>query len=169
MSRQFYLADDGTRWMRKSEFYRGKPDNFAKISDRRLWRYVVTDHCTGCIEVFYVLGSETSANLLSALIFAMTQRSDGTMHGVPKMVMMDPGSANKAGSTGCMFEACGIEVSINERENARAKGQVENANYIVETHFEAALKLLDEDRSAFDAWADGVIVERYEELLAQSM
>ena len=141
VSRQFYLADDGTRWMRKSEFYRGKPDNFAKISDRRLWRYVVTDHCTGCIEVFYVLGSETSANLLSALIFAMTQRSDGTMHGVPKMVMMDPGSANKAGSTGCMFEACGIEVIINERENARAKGQVENANYIVETHFEAALKL----------------------------
>lgn len=141
VSRQFYLADDGTRWMRSSEFYRGKPDNFARISDKRLWRYVITDHCSGCIELFYVLGSETSANLLSALIYAMTQRSDGTMHGVPKMLMMDPGSANKAGSTGTLIEACGIELIINERENARAKGQVENANYIVETHFEAALKL----------------------------
>ena len=141
VSRQFYLADDGTRWMRRSEFYRGKPDNFARISDKRLWRYVITDHCTGCIELFYVLGSETSANLLSALIYAMTQRPAGTMHGVPKLLMMDPGSANKAGSTGTLVDACGIELIINERENARAKGQVENANYIVETHFEAALKL----------------------------
>ncbi|MGH8053568.1 MAG: hypothetical protein ACREP4_06585 [Stenotrophomonas sp.] len=140
VSRQFYLADDGTQVMDKREFYRGKPANFTKIADRRLWRYACTDHASGCIELFYVLGAESSANLLTSLIHAMTQRSGGTMHGIPLMLMMDPGSAVTAGPTRNFINACGIELIINEVGNARAKGQVENANYIIEMHFEAALK-----------------------------
>lgn len=140
VSRQFYLADDGTQVMDKREFYRGKPGNFTKIAERRLWRYAITDHASGCIEVFYVLGAESSANLLTSLIYAMTQRSNGTMHGIPKLLMMDPGSAVTAGPTRNFINACGIELIINEVGNARAKGQVENANYIIETHFEAPLK-----------------------------
>lgn len=141
ISRQFYLADDGAQQMDRVKFYRGKPQNFGKIAERRLWRYVVTDHCTGCLEVFYVQGAESSANLLSSLMFAMTQRPDGTMHGIPKMLMMDPGSAGTAMATGNFLSACGVELIVNEVGNARAKGQVENAHYLVETHFEAALKL----------------------------
>jgi len=143
VSRQFYLADDGTRVMPKVEFYRGKPGNFAKIADRRLWRYACTDHASGCIEVFYVQGAESSANLLSALIHAMTLRPDGTMHGIPKALMMDPGSAVTAATTRNFVAAAGIDLIVNEVGNARAKGQVESANYIIETHFEAALKLRD--------------------------
>lgn len=60
--------------MPKAEYYRGKPANFERIADRRLWRYVTTDHASGCLEVFYVLGAESSANLLSALIDAMTHK-----------------------------------------------------------------------------------------------
>lgn len=141
ISRQFYLADSGTEVMTQREFYRGKPQNFQRISDRRLWRYVTTDHASGCIEIFYVLGAESSANLISALIHTMTQRPDGTMHGIPKYLMLDPGSAVTAGTTANFLAATGIEAIINEVGNARAKGQVENAHYIVETHFEAALKL----------------------------
>lgn len=141
VSRQFYLADTGTKVMDKREFYRGKPQNFAKIADRRLWRYVVTDHASGCIELFYVLGAESAANLISALIHAMTQRPDGTMYGIPKFLMMDPGSAMIAGPTKNFLLATGIEPIVNKVGNARAKGQVENANYLVERHFEAALKL----------------------------
>lgn len=140
VSRQFYLADDGTQVMDKREFYRGKPGNFTKIAERRLWRYAITDHASGCIEVFYVLGAESSANLLTSLIYAMTQRSNGTMHGIPKMLMMDPGSAVTAGPTRNFINSCGIDLIVNEVGNARAKGQVENANYIIETHFEAPLK-----------------------------
>lgn len=140
ISGQFYLADDGTRWMRKDEFYHGKPQNFGRISDRRLWRYVVTDHCTGCIEMFYVLGSETSANFLSALIYVMTKRASGTMHGIPRYLMTDPGSAPKAGPTAALVKACNIEYIINRRGNARAKGQVEGAHAIVGTDFELPLK-----------------------------
>jgi transposase InsO family protein len=159
VSRQFYLADDGMQVMGKREFYRGKPQNFTKIADRRLWRYVVTDHASGCIEVFYVLGAESSANLLSALIHAMTLRPDGTMHGIPKMLMTDPGSAMTAGSTRNFIAATGIELIINQVGNARAKGQVENANYLVEIHFEAALKTrapvtsLEEINTLAQQWA----------------
>ena len=55
--------------------------------------------------------------------------------------------------------ACGIELIVNEVGNARAKGQVENAHYIVETHFEAALKLrapvtsLEEINGLAQQWA----------------
>ena len=141
ISGQFYLADDGTRWMQKGEFYSGKPQNFGRISDRRLWRYVVTDHCTGAIEMFYVLGSETSANFLSSLIYVMTKRASGTMHGIPKYLMTDPGSAPKAGPTMSLVKACGIEFIINKRGNARAKGQVEGGHAIVGIDFELPLKL----------------------------
>lgn len=141
VSRQFYLADDGTQVMAKAEFYRGKPKNFTRIADRRLWRYCITDHASGCIEVFYVQGAESSSNLLASLMYAMTQRPTGTMHGIPRLLMMDPGSAVTAGTTRNFIASCGIDLIVNEVGNARAKGQVENANYIVETHFEAMLKL----------------------------
>src|SRR5690606_41424929 len=67
--RQYYLADDGMRPMPKREFYRGKPQNFERISHRRVWRYAITDHASGAIEPFYVLGAESAANLTSALIY----------------------------------------------------------------------------------------------------
>ena len=159
VSRQFYLADDGAKVMPKAEFYRGKPGNFQRIADKRIWRYVTTDHATGCIEVFYVLGAESSSNLLAALMHAMTQRPNGTMHGIPRLLMMDPGSAVTASTTRNFIAACGIELIVNEVGNARAKGQVENANYLVETHFEAALKLrapvtsLEEINGLAQEWA----------------
>ena len=141
VSRQYFLADDGAQVMDKRVYYRGKPGNFARINDRRLWRYVVTDHASGYIETFYVPGAESAANVLATLIYVMTERPDSVMHGIPKYLMTDPGSAMTASTTRSFLDALGIELIINEVGNARAKGQVENAQYIVETHFEAALKL----------------------------
>jgi transposase InsO family protein len=141
ISSQYYLAEDGLTPMPKAEFYSGKPQNFERISNRRLWRYVVTDHASGAFEVFYVLGAESAANLASALLHAMSRRPGCTMHGVPKRLMADPGSAVIASTTRNLLDALGIELIINEVGNARAKGQVENAHYIVETHFEARLAL----------------------------
>lgn len=141
VSRQYFLADDGAQVMDRRSYYRGKPGNFARINDRRLWRYVVTDHASGYIEVFYVQGAESSANLLATLIYVMTERAGSAMYGVPKYLMADPGSAVTAGTTRNFLDALDVELIVNEVGNARAKGQVENAQYIVETHFEAALKL----------------------------
>lgn len=140
VSRQFYLADDGAQILDKRQFYRGKPGNFAKINERRIWRYAVTDHASGTIEVFYAQGAESALNLIAALIHAMTERPDGTMHGVPKYLMTDPGSGMTAAATRNFCAALGIELIINQAGNARAKGQVENAHGLIERHFEAGLK-----------------------------
>ena len=159
ISSQYYLAGDGLHAMPKGEFYDGKPQNFARIEKQRLWRYVVTDHASGCFEVFYVLGAESAANLTASLIHAMSYRPDGTMHGVPKLLMADPGSATKASPTRNLCDALGIEVIINQVGNARAKGQVEQAHYLVETHFEARLALhapvrtLEEINTQAQAWS----------------
>jgi len=159
ISTQYYLAEEGMRAMPKAEFYRGKPQNFERISKRRLWRYCITDHASGAIELFYVLGAESAANLASALIHTMTRREGGTMHGVPKRLMTDPGSAMTASPTRNLLDALGIELMINEVGNARAKGQVENAHYLVERHFEARLALqapmtsLEQINTAAQRWA----------------
>lgn len=159
LSRQFYLADDGARVMPKAEFYRGKPKNFERISQRRLWRYVITDHASGCIEVFYVLGAESAANLVSALIHAMTDRPGGTMHGVPRILMADPGSAVTAAAITTCCQSLGIDLLVHAVGNPRATGQVENAHHLVETHFEALLKLtapvssLEEINTKAQQWA----------------
>lgn len=141
ISSQYYLADEGLKPMPAAEFYSGKPQNFERIARQRLWRYVLTDHASGCIELFYVLGAESSANLASALIHTMSRRPLGTMHGVPQRLMTDPGSAVTASATANLTAALGTELLINEPGNARGKGQVENAHYLVETHFEARLAL----------------------------
>lgn len=141
VSRQFYLAEGGTEQMDQVKFYRGKPGNFVKIASNRLWRYAITDHCAGAIEAFYVAGAESAANMLAALMHAMSKRTRGTMHGLPKYLMADPGSAVTSAVTRNFCKALGIELIVNEVGNARAKGQVEQANYLIERHFEAALKL----------------------------
>lgn len=159
VSRQFYLADEGTRTMPKREFYRGKPKNFEGIASRRIWRYVVTDHCSGCIEVFYVQGAESGANVIATLIHTMTYRPNGTMHGVPKIVMSDPGSGMVAAPVKNFLAALGVRFIPNQAGNARAKGQVENAQYIVERSFEATLKLqapvtsIEEINTLAQVWA----------------
>ncbi|XAI95378.1 DDE-type integrase/transposase/recombinase [Leptolyngbya phage Lsp-JY19] len=141
VSRQFYLSDDGARIMDKRTYYRGKPENFAAITSQRIWRYAITDHASGCIELLYVQGAESASNFLAALIHAMTERPDGTMHGRPIHLMSDPGSSVTAQVTKNLCAALGTNLIVNEAGNARAKGQVEQANYLIETHFEANLKM----------------------------
>lgn len=141
ISRQYYLAEDGLTVMDRRVFYRGKPQNFVRVNENRLWRYAITDHASGFILVYYVRGAESSINLLASMIYAMTQRGDGGMHGVPRYLMSDPGSAVTAQTTRNFCAAVGIEVIVNQAGNARAKGQVENAHWLIEREFEAAMKL----------------------------
>jgi hypothetical protein len=141
ISRQLYLADDGSRLMDRMRFYRGKPKNFEAIADRRIWRYAVTDHASGAFEVLYVQGAESAANAVAALIHAMTQRPDGTMHGAPAIVMSDPGSGHKNGPMANMLRTLGVRHIPHAAGSARVTGQVENAHSLIEEHFEACLKL----------------------------
>lgn len=149
--------DAGLQVMGEAEFYKNKPANLARIELDRVWRYAVTDHASGHIYVEYVLGAESGENLCTIFINAMQPRPGEPVHGVPLMVMLDPGSAN----TGAMFRnlcnALSVRLNINQVGNPRAKGQVEGAHNIIERSFESGLKLvrigsLDELNAAAARW-----------------
>ena len=144
ISTQFYLDDDGARALDHSQYYDGKPGNLKKIERKRLWRYVITDHTSGTIYVQYVLGAESAENLCDVLIQAMQKRGgQDPFHGVPLMIMTDPGAAMTSAMFRNLCKALSIELIINEVGNARAKGQVEQAHNIVECDFESGLRLMD--------------------------
>ena len=141
ISTQFYLADDGARVMNSAEFYDGKPANLKRIERKRLWRYVITDHTSGTLYVEYVLGAESAENLSAVLINAMQKRHEADpFHGVPWVLMTDPGAAMTSSLFRNLCRAMSIELIINQVGNARAKGQVEQAHNLVEREFESALK-----------------------------
>jgi hypothetical protein len=156
ISRQYYLADSGTELMDASVYYRGKPDNFLRINDRRIVRYAITDHCSGHVLLFYVLRAESALNVVSALIYAMTARDGIAMHGIPRVLYVDKGTYSATLQAFC--DALGIELIAHAAGNARATGQVECSHNLIETTFEAPLKLrrpvmsIDEINALVVAW-----------------
>jgi len=155
ISTQFYLDDDGAKVMNKAEFYDGKPANLKKIERQRLWRYVITDHTSGTIYVQYVLGAESAENLCNVLICCMQKRGEhDPFHGVPFMIMTDPGAAMTSAMFRNLCKSLSIELVNNKVGNARAKGQVEQAHNIVEREFESGLKLQKaETLEQINSWA----------------
>lgn len=148
ISTQFYLADDGAAPMNKAEFYDGKPQNLKRIEKQRLWRYVITDHTSGTLYLQYVLGAESAENLIHVLISAMVKRGEtDPFHGVPFIIMTDPGAAMTSSMFRNLCRALAIELVINKVGNARAKGQVEQAHNIVEREFESGLQLMQKPRT----------------------
>ena len=138
--------DTGLRVASHDEFYKNKPSNLVKIINDRVWRYTGTDHASGVIYCHYYFGGETSANLCDFFIRMMSPKADigkDPLRGRPKMVMLDPGSANTSSAFKTLCQALETEVQINKPNNPRAKGQVEKANDIVETHFESGLKFVE--------------------------
>ena len=138
--------DAGLRVMKEEEFYKNKPKNVVKIEQDRVWRYTGTDHASGTIAVQYYFGGETSANLCDFFIYMMQAKADtlkDPFRGVPRMVMLDPGSANTSAAFKNLCKSLDVHVQINKPGNPRAKGQVEKANDIVETAFESGLRFTE--------------------------
>jgi len=132
---------NGLRVMDQDTFYKNKPRNLARIAADRVWSYEITDHTSGWIYVEYVMGAESGENLCSVLINAMQERGDADLlHGVPRILMLDAGSANTAAMTRNLCHSLGIALMPHAVGNARATGQVENARNIIERKFESALR-----------------------------
>lgn len=131
----------GLEVMEAKEFYKNKPRNLLRIEMERVWRYVVTDHRSDTYYTEYVLGAESGENLANIFIHAMQKRHEhDPFHGVPFMVMLDPGSANTGAVFRNLCRSLQVHVQINKPGNPRAKGQVEKANDNVERKFESGLK-----------------------------
>ncbi|MFC7419374.1 transposase [Iodobacter arcticus] len=152
------LNANGLRVMDHAEFYKNKPKNVARIAADRVWSYEITEHCSGWIYAEYVMGAESGENLCSVLINAMQERGGADLlHGVPKILNLDPGSANTASMTKNLCRALGIQMVVHKAGSARATGQVENARNIIERKLEPGLKFqpvanLDELNALAKKW-----------------
>lgn len=135
-------AKAGLQVMDHAVFYKNKPANVKRIENDTVWRYVVTDHTSGWVYVEYVTGGETGQNLCNVFINAMQKRDADPAHGVPKMAMLDPGSANTGAVFKNLCKALSVLVQINTPGRPRAKGQVEQAQNLVECSFESGLKFV---------------------------
>lgn len=140
----YYLPKGGAviREMREEEFYSGKPDNWNKISGQMVIRYLMTDHLTDMRRLWYCQGAESGEHAADHLIRCMQRPEDprGMLWGVPKFLMVDPGSAQTGRKFRRLCKRLGIELIINKAGNARAKGQVEQGHNRVEVEFEHGLK-----------------------------
>ena len=138
----YYLRGaQGLSVMPQDEFYKNKPKNLERIESERVWRYVYTDHTSGAFYVEYVLGAESNENHCSTFINAMQSRGlADPFHGVPGVVMVDPGSANTSAMFKNLCASLGIAVQVNKPRQPWVKGQVEKTNDIIERRFEHRLR-----------------------------
>lgn len=132
---------NGLRVMAHDKFYKNKPKNVEKIAANRVWSYEITDHTSGWVFVTYVMGAESGENFCRALIMAMQERGEGDiLHGVPRILYADPGSANISSMVRNLCKHLGIQFIAHAPGNARATGQVEQARDLIERKFEAGLR-----------------------------
>lgn len=135
-----YYTPRGQAIMRDEEFYKNKPASMEKVR-MKVWRYVRYDHASGSVDVRYF--EEAGENQLSLFEFLMYTwgRQDGRLsYGVPKLLLWDKGSANTSRAIARLLDALGVEHQTHATGHAWAKGGVEQANNLVETHFESRLR-----------------------------
>ena len=138
----YYIKGGALQSMPREEFYKNKPHNLAKVVNDLCVRYACTDHTSGTIWARYYTGGETAENLVEFFLWCISQRDGCPAHGVPFMVMLDPGAANKSHLFKQLCKRLQVRLNINKVGNARAKGQVEQAHNIIERHFEGRLPFM---------------------------
>ena len=137
----YYTPNGQQHVLRDDEIYKNKPQWVEKVGNLKCWRYVLTDHYSGSIIVrYYQARGETQENMYDFLLYCWKQLEGRTMHGVPKILYTDKGSAHTAGGIQNAIESLGVKWLDHKAGNARATGSVEGAQNIVETQFESRLK-----------------------------
>jgi hypothetical protein len=136
-----YFASGGKqKIIGNDELYKNK--NFLE-GKMKCWRYVLTDHYSDslCVRYYAAMG-ETAANMYDFLLYAWGQKQSNVnvFHGLPELLIWDCGTANIAKATSNALKAFGVKTLPHLPGNPRAKGQVENANNLVETQFESRLR-----------------------------
>lgn len=133
-------AGFGLEEVHTTERYKNKLSHFAKIEHRLVQRYLMTDHASGAIYIWYALGGESTESVCQLLVNAIVQRGSQPFYGIPNHLMVDRGSANRSAMFLNLCQSLGINLITTQ--GARAKGQVEKMHDVVEREFESGLKLL---------------------------
>lgn len=136
-----YYMGGRQQLMTEQKFYKNKQENYAKIK-LKVWRNVRVDHFSGVVDVrYYESAGESQAMLFDFLMWTWGKQEGRLNHGVPKMLLWDKGSANTSHAIQNLLDALGVVHETHAAGHAWAKGAVEQANNLVETHFESRLKL----------------------------
>ena len=153
----FYLPD-GKAQVEKEERLREldetlynekKPHNLEKIGRQRITRWVITDHASGSLFVRYREGAENQQHAIEVLIECMCARHEEAgderdiFHGAPDQLYTDPGGPFVGVMMQGFLRKLGIRHIDHAPKNARATGQVENGQNLVETKFEGRLRFLE--------------------------
>jgi hypothetical protein len=156
-----YFAPGGKQHiLRDDEVYKNKPFLEGR-EDLKCWRYVLTDHYSASLCVrYYAARGETAVNMYDFLLYAWGKKNNPAyvFHGLPELLYWDKGSGNINKPTATALAALRVRTDTHMAGNPRAKGQVEEANNLVETHFECMLKLeevhsVDELNDAAERWS----------------
>ncbi len=138
----YYLPQGGQKIIEDNEAYKNKPFLEGK-AHLKIWRYVLTDHYSSsiCVRYFQRAG-ESMESLWEFLLYAWGVKQDVqyAFHGVPDILVLDKGSANLGGGVLNGLKSLKVRQIPHAVGNPRAKGQVENANNLVEKLFESRLK-----------------------------
>ncbi len=147
----YYLPGGRLRWMPEDQFYKNKVANLVKASSDLLTRYAATDHTSHSFKCRYYLGGETIENLLDFVTWAMWKQDGSPMHGVPFILMMDPGGANKSQVMRNFERIAGFKLEHHAAGSARVTGSVEKAHDLVRMHFETRFRFTDPRDVTLDA------------------
>ena len=135
-----YYMGGKQRIMRAEEFYKNKLENYTKVQ-LKVWRYVRYDHASGSVDVrYFEAAGENQHSLFEFLLWTWGKQECRVSHGIPKMLLWDKGSANTSTAIKNLLDALGVDHQTHQAGHAWAKGGVEQANNLVETHFESRLR-----------------------------
>jgi hypothetical protein len=152
----YYMPGGRLRWMPEDEFYKNKVANLVKASTDLLTRYAAVDHTSHAFKVKHYLGGETAENLLDFVTWAMWKQDDSPMHGVPTILLMDPGAANKGQLMRNFAKRLAIDLRHHAPGAARVTGSVEKAHDLVRMHFETRLRFVDPAQVNMD-WLNNLV------------
>ena len=107
----------------------------------KVWRYVRYDHASRSIDVrYFEAAGENQRNLFDFLMWTWGRQQHRLSHGVPKMLLWDKGSKLTSPGVVRLADALGVVHEAHATHHAWVKGGVENANRLVEIHFESRLR-----------------------------
>lgn len=136
----YYAPGGKQHMMTESKFYKNKFSAYNKVK-LKVWRYVRYDRASGSIDVrYYEAAGENQGVLFDFLMWTWGKQEGRLSHGVPKLMLWDKGSANTSHAIQNLLDSLGVQHETHAAGHAWAKGGVEQANNVVETHFESRLR-----------------------------
>lgn len=157
----YYMPGGRLRFMPEDEFYKNKSANLVKAASDLLTRYSCVDVASHTGKGRHFLGGETAENLLEFASWCMWQAGRNPMHGVPFMLVMDPGAANKGHLMANFCKNSGIRLEHHAPGAARVTGSVEKFHDLIGMHFERRLRFQDPAEvtlQRLDEWLDDWLV-----------